>query len=157
MTLKAKTTWIVVADSGLAQFYSLHGSAAAPSIEPAAEAMVSGIHRHASDLKSDKPGRAFAGARSTTRAALEPHHDYHKGEKHEFMRAVAAALGRAFAARKFERLIVVAPERSIGELRAMFSPDVKAAVWREIAKDFAKLERRDLQARLARTLMETLP
>lgn len=157
MKNKPVKTWIAVADSASVQFYVLRRSAAECSIEPAAETMVSGIHRHAADLKSDKPGRVFAGAGSALRAAVEPRHDYRKLEKHDFICAVAAFLERAFTERKFERLVLVAPDRSLGELRSMLPDKVRATVWREIPKDFAKLGQQDLQVRLARILEEAAP
>lgn len=154
MRKKPVKTWIVVADSASAQFYALHESGAECSIEPVAETMVSGIHRHAADLKSDKPGRAFAGAGSAMRSALEPHHDYHKLEKHDFIRAIAMFLEHAFAEHKFERLILAAPDRSLGELRRELPDKVRAAVRYEIPKDLTKLERRDLRAHLEQTFKE---
>ena len=113
MTRKNKKTWVVVADGASAQFFQIREDANGRSLEPAASDMASGIHRHAADLKSDKPGRAFAGAGSSRRGAMEPHHDYHKLEKHEFVRAVTATLERAFEAHKFVRLVLVAPERRL--------------------------------------------
>lgn len=157
MNKKMKKTWIVVADGASAQFYMLRESNAGRSIEPAADIMTSGIHRHAADLKSDKPGRAFAGAGSVVRAAVEPHHDYHKLEKHNFAHAVAAFLEHAFGEHKFERLVLVAPDRSLGELRSELPDKVKAVVWREILKDLAWLGPQDLWARIAPALEEAAP
>ncbi len=157
MVRKTKKTWVVVADSAAAQFFQIHENASGRSLEPAASDMASGIHRHASDLKSDEPGRAFAGAGSSARSAMEPRHDYHKLEKHEFVRAVSASLEKAFEAHKFERLVLVAPVRSLGEFRKEFSPKLMAALWREIPKDVMKLGPQDLWARIGPALEEGPP
>ncbi len=157
MKRKAKKTWIVVADGASAQFFQIREDANGGGLEPAASDMASGIHRHASDLKSDEPGRAFAGAGSSARSAMEPHHDYHKLEKHEFVRAIAASLERAFDAHEFERLVLVAPERSLGEFRSELPPKLKAVVWHEIAKDITKLGPQDLWARIGPALREGPP
>ena len=154
MKRKTKKTWIAVADGASAQFYELHEGEADRSLEPAAETMIAGLHRHAGDLKSDKPGRVFAGARSPRRTAVEPHHDYHKLEKHDFVHAVAAFLDRAYDAHKFERLVLVVPDRSLGEFRSELSGKVKTVVWREIPKDVTKLGPQDLWARIGPALRE---
>lgn len=154
MTRKTKKTWIVVADSASAKFFQLREDANGRSLKPAASDMASGIHRHAADLKSDKPGRAFASAGSSARSAMEPHHDYHKLEKHEFVRTVAGFLERAFEAHKFERLVLVAPDRSLGEFRSELSSKLTAMLWREIPKDLTALGPQDLWAHLDPALEE---
>jgi len=155
MKRKTKKTWVVVADSTSAQFFQIRDDDSGRSLEPAAADMASGIHRHAADLKSDRPGRAFASAGSSLRGAMEPHHDYHKLEKHEFVRAVAAFLERSFGERKFERLVLVAPDRSLGEFRSELPPKLTAVLWREIPKDITKLGPQDLWAHIAPALTES--
>jgi protein required for attachment to host cells len=69
------------------------------------------------------------------RHALEPPHDYHKLEKHRFTAAVADVLHDGSESGAFDRLVVVAPRRSLGELRSLLSGRVKKQIDREIAKD----------------------
>lgn len=154
MKHKSKTTWIVVMDSTAAHFYLLRDEGAGRSLAVAAESMQSGLHRHASDLKSDAPGRGFAAAGATARHGMEPPHDYHKLEKHDFVHAVSGFLERAYDAHKFERLVLVAPERSLGELHGQLPGKVKKTVWQEVPKDLMKLGVQDLWARLAPLLEE---
>jgi len=157
MKIKTKPTWIVVMDSAVAHFYALRAGEAGPTIEKVDESIEAGLHRYASDLKSDKPGRGFAHAGTSARHAIEPAHDYHKLEKHDFVRAVAASLERAYDAHAFERLVLVAPARSLGELRSELRGKVKTTLWHEIPKDFVKLGVQDLWARLAPRLEEKAP
>ena len=75
---KRPRTWIVVADGARARFFtpSVDGRklvAARPADMVAPESL-----GHARDLKSDKPGRSHAAARTGARHALEPAHDPHK-------------------------------------------------------------------------------
>lgn len=150
-------TWIVVMDSSVARFYVLkHDVNGKRCIEASADTMESGLHRHAQDLKSDEPGRGFPAAGSAARHGMEPPHDYHKLEKHEFVRAIAAHLKSAQDANKFARLAVVAPARSLGELRGEMADTLTKVVWREIPKDFVKLNDHDLWARLEPELREEL-
>jgi len=157
MKHKAKETWIVVMDSAAAHFYLLPSDEAARSLDVAAESMQSSLHRHAADLKSDKPGRGFPGAGSSSRHGMEPPHDYHKLEKHEFVHAVSAYLEHAFDQHKFDRLVMVAPERCLGELRGELPGKVKKVLWREIPKDLMKLGGQELWLRLAPLLKEPAP
>lgn len=156
MKHKVKPTWIVVMDSSTARFYVLRQDEGGRRIEEAADAMESGLHRHSADVKSDRPGRGFRSGNSTARHAMEPPQDFHKLEKHDFVHAVAQKLRAAHDAHEFERLAVVAPERSLGELRNLLPDNVKNAVWREIAKDLVKLNDQELWARVAPALEEHL-
>ena len=155
--IKTQPTWIVVMDSAVAHFYALRAGEAGPTIEKADESIEAGLHRHASDLKSDKPGRGFAHAGTSSRHAMEPAHDYHKLEKHDFVRVVAASLERAYDAHAFERLVLVAPARSLGELRRELPDKVKNTLWHEIPKDLVKLGKQELWVRLAPMLEEKAP
>ena len=69
------------------------------------------------------------------RHAFEPPHDYHKLEKHRFMATLAEALDDACGRRAFDDLILVAPRRSLGELRGLLSKRVQGSVRQEVAKD----------------------
>lgn len=132
---KRPRTWIVVADGARARFFmpSDNGRklvAARPDDLVAPESL-----GHARDLKSDKPGRSHAAARTGARHALEPAHDPHKLEKHRFSAAVAKALDGASGRGEFDQLILVAPRRSLGELRGLLTARVRRAIGKEVAKD----------------------
>lgn len=152
-----KPTWVVVMDSSTAAFYALHhDDSGGRRIDPAAPDMDSNLHRHSADLKSDKPGSGFASAGSSVRHGMEPPHDFHKLEKHDFVHAVVHFLNGARNEHKFERLALVAPRRTIGELRHEFPDPLRKCVWREIDKDLVKLNAHDLWERLAPALVEEL-
>lgn len=135
MVTKRIRTWIVVADGARARFFTASDDGA--SLVPARTTdMVAPLSRRpARDLKSDKPGRSYSSSRSGVRHAFEPPHDYHKIEKHRFAAALAEALDEASGSKAFERLVLVAPHRSLGELHGLLSARVKRQVSQEIAKD----------------------
>jgi protein required for attachment to host cells len=85
---------------------------------------------------SDRPGRAFSsmgpGRSSVTQT------DWHKLEEHRFAVDVAAALERILRERKVEHLVVVAPPRTLADLRKAFRPEVKKKIIAEIDKDLTK-------------------
>jgi protein required for attachment to host cells len=132
---KRELTWIVVADGARARFFV--PSDDAKKLVPARNAdMVSPQSRgYSHDLKSDKPGRGYSSSRSGARHALEPPHDYHKLEKHRFSASLAAVLDAACERREFGQLVLVAPRRSLGELRTLMSQRVQRCILKEIPKD----------------------
>lgn len=128
-------TWIVVADGARARFFSPDKESAKLVATGPANLVAPASRQRPRDLKSDKPGRSFSASRSAVRHALEPPHDYHKLEKHRFMATLAQALDDACGRRAFNDLILVAPRRSLGELRDLLSKRVQGSVRQEVAKD----------------------
>jgi protein required for attachment to host cells len=139
----------VVTDSARARFF-VHRKGSAKLV-PARNADMVGLdsRRHARDLKSDKPGRSFSSARSGVRHALEPPHDYRKLEKHKFVASVVSTLGEARERKEFDRLIVVAPRRTLGELRSLMPQQVRDCLFQEVAKDLSNEPESRLWSRLA--------
>ena len=87
---------------------------------------------------------ALAGRRS----AVEPT-DWHDIEEHRFARKVAAAMEQMVRASKAKALIVVAPPKTLAELRNAFHPDVKACIVAEINKDLTKHPLGEIEKHLA--------
>ena len=86
---------------------------------------------------SDRPGRVSESAVAGRRSAIEPT-DWHDIEEHRFARTVAAAMEQAVRTSKVKALVVVAPPKTLAELRDAFHPDVKSCVVGEINKDLTK-------------------
>lgn len=128
-------TWVVVADGARARIFSPDKKLG--KLVPAGPSdLVSPASRQRTrDLKSDRPGRGFSSAHSGVRHAFEPPRDYHKLEKHRFMATLAGALEDACARGSFDDLILVAPRRSLGELRGLLAKPVLECVSHEVAKD----------------------
>lgn len=85
------------------------------------------------DIKTDAPGRAspgFGSARSTFEEA-----DFHQQEEDRFAADTAAMLSRHALENNFDNLIVIAPPRTLGELRKRYSKDVSDRLKGELAKD----------------------
>lgn len=152
MAKRPTKTWIVVADGARARFFRPDREAA--KLVPAGPADLAApqSRQRPRDLKSDKPGRSFSSARSGARHAFEPPHDYHKLEKHRFMAMLAEALDAACSRRDFDDLILVAPRRSLGELRGLLSKRVQERVRQEISKDLTNEPPSRLRRRLGPVL-----
>lgn len=86
---------------------------------------------------SDRPGRAFKRARTSRRTGMQTT-DWHDLEEHRFAQRVAAAMENLVRAREVKALVVVAPARTLAELRHAFHTDVKGRIIAEIDKELTK-------------------
>jgi protein required for attachment to host cells len=96
---------------------------------------------------SDQPGRMFSsvGAR---RSAVEEA-DWHVIEEQRFAHEVAAALQRIVRDCKVKALVVIAPPRTLAELRRAFHTEVKSRILAEIDKDLTKQPIYEIEKHLA--------
>ena len=154
MKPRRQRTLIVVADGAKARF--LKESEDHKKLVPAerADMLAPTARRPDRDLETDKPGRGFSTARDGRRAAFEPPHDSHKLEKHNFTARLAERLDKACSAKQFDRIVLVAPKRSLGELRTLLSARVRKAVSHEVAKDLTASTPTALRKALAEALPE---
>ncbi|MGZ9104730.1 MAG: baeRF12 domain-containing protein [Rhodoplanes sp.] len=99
------------------------------------------------DQGSDQPGRSFAsvGAR---RSAVEDT-DWHELEEQRFAHDIADALHRIVRDRKVKALVVIAPPRTLAELRRAFHAEVKSRIVAEIDKDLTKQPIYEIEKHLA--------
>jgi protein required for attachment to host cells len=86
---------------------------------------------------SDRPGRAFKRAGTNLRSGVEDT-DWHELAQHRFAQQVAAAMEKLVRERKVRALVVVAPPRTLADLRVAFHSDVKGRIVAEIGKDLTK-------------------
>lgn len=82
---------------------------------------------------TDRPGR-YMGADGASRSAVEQT-DWHRLAKERFAAQAADMLYRMAHAHAFEHLVVVAPPKALGDLRAAFHPEVATRIVAEVAKD----------------------
>lgn len=147
-----KRTLIVVADSARARF--LEPCEDGRKLVPASQLdLISPASRRPSRaLVTDKPGRGFRSAGSRVRHAYEQPHDLHKLEKHKFIESLARALDDICARREFDRLVLVLPSRSLGELRRLLSARVRRMISHEVPKDLTASTPTSLKRALAAVL-----
>ena len=81
---------------------------------------------------TDRPGRSIA-APGVARSAMEEV-DWHEIAKERFAGELAEALYRHAHASRFEKLIVIAPPKVLGNLRKAFHPEVTDRITAEIPK-----------------------
>ena len=135
---------IVIADGGHARFVrpaednGLHAFEAADSAT---------LHKHTSDLVSDRPGRSFESG-SPTRHAFTSRTDPHAQEKVRFTKAVAEMINESSAADDFNELVIVAPSTVLAELQDDLNLPTKAKLLGVLAKDLTKVPDHELQPHL---------
>ena len=96
---------------------------------------------------TDRPGRAFSSVGAGRSSVAQT--DWHKLEEHRFAGEVAATLGRIVRERGVEALVVVAPPRTLADLRKAFHPDVKRKIIAEVYKDLTKFPIDQIEKHLA--------
>lgn len=85
------------------------------------------------ELKSDAPGRAMNQVGGGQSTMDEP--DYHQIEEDRFARETAELLEKRVQQDGVGQLVVVAPPRTLGELRQHYGKAVEAKIVAEIDKD----------------------
>jgi len=144
---RESTTWIVVADGAKARILErqgVHGTLAPATGHCFAEAEARQPTR---DVGADRPGRVYESA-DAARHAMEPRVDWHRFAKEQFAGDVAAALEEAALKKLYGELILVAPPRTLGDLRQALGNHARALVAGEIAKDLTNLPDHELPAHL---------
>jgi protein required for attachment to host cells len=109
------------------------------------------VHGFSRDLKSDHPGRAFDTG-SGARHAMEPRHDPHRYEKEHFARQVAQVINDAARRKEFQRLVLVAPPKTLGDLRAELDDHARRLVVGEVPHDLIRTPLPELRHHLASVL-----
>ncbi len=147
--MKPTTTWILIADGARAHIFANHGPG--KGIEVVDGTAFSADHRPDRELMSDKPGRSFESVGST-RHAIQPHSDPHRELKRAFSERLAAMLDKKLSEKAYDRVILVAPPVTLGDLRSALSANVKAVVYAELDKDLTKTPVHELPGHLGAVL-----
>jgi protein required for attachment to host cells len=132
MTTIPHGAWIAVADGAKALVLRNDGEADIPNFTTL-DVFENSRSVPTSQMGSDRPGRTHASA-GTHRSSVGQT-DWHELEELRFARRVGEALEKHCLAGDFKQLIVVAPARTLAELRKHFSPRLKDAIIAEIDKD----------------------
>jgi protein required for attachment to host cells len=144
--MKQIRTWVLIADAARARVFETRGRGTGLT---AVEDMALDAELAPSrEIGSDRPGRSFESVGSA-RHAMESPSDPHREQKRQFARRIADALETRQAAKGFDRLVVVAPAVTMGDLRAALPDKVKAAVSAEVVADLTNTPVSELPAHLA--------
>jgi protein required for attachment to host cells len=139
--------WVLVADSNLARFYKKTGS----QIELIGEAEPAQASIEA-EINNKTMGRMVSAAGSTVYHKFEPHMEEARQDEIQFSRQISNFLEEAEAADTFDRLIVIAAPRTLGDLRSNFNKPLKSRIVAEVDKDLTKLKDKDLEQALEKII-----
>lgn len=148
---KKTVTWVVLADGARARIIAQDGPGAELTSVYEEEDVKAKLPGR--EINADRPGRTFdSGGRGDAAAqgrhAYEPPTDPRWKEQADFIRSVAELLEDAAHQGSFERLVLIAPPKALGELRASLSKNVSRMVCAELPKDLVAVSIHELPERL---------
>jgi protein required for attachment to host cells len=103
------------------------------------------------DLLSDRPGRVQESG-APTRHAIELPSDPHREQKRAFAKMLASRLDQELDTKSFDRLVVVAPPTTLGDLREYFSKRLASTIRAEVTKDLTKTPDSEVMEHLGEAL-----
>ncbi len=144
--IKKTVTWYLIADGARGRVFTNDGPG--KGIHPAIEEEFT-IDRPepTHDIVSDREGRA-AGPAGGAGHAMTPVTDPHEHEETEFLRHMAARIGEFGQKNRYDRLVIVAAPRALGDLRTLLPRAARDKVSGELDKDLTRLSEADLAKHL---------
>ncbi len=128
-------SFVLVADGKKSLFFRNQGDGDFPNL------IVERKDGHADpkdrEIKSDAPGRAFASAGGGRSAYEET--DFHQQGEDRFAADTAEMLKARALRNEYDALVVVAPPRTLGELRKHYHKEVEKRLVGEVPKDLVNL------------------
>lgn len=143
--MKPTRTWIVIADGANARVFESHGPA--QRLAPVESMTMSGDHRANHEILADRPSRTHESV-GPARHAIEPLRDAHRDLKRSFAQHVVDTLDARIATKSFDRFVLVAPPKTLGDLRSALTPALRSALHAEVAKDLVKTPQIEIAAHL---------
>lgn len=139
--MKPIRTWILIANSA-------HGRVVQNDGPGHGLSEVKGLdfnrdHAPVSASVADKQGRSFD-SHGTGRHAMEPATSPERIDERKFVADIAEVLENKRQEDAYDRLILIASPRTLGDIRAALSDHVAKLVYSEIAKDLTHISVHDL-------------
>lgn len=138
--------WVLVGDGRRALLFQNHGDASLLDLR-VVETRVDD-NPATSEQGTDKPGRSFA-SRGGVRSAVEDA-DWHEIEEERFARAMAERINKAAELGEFSEIVIVAPPRTLGEIRKELTGKAQRKVVGELAKDLTRHPLKEIEKALTR-------
>lgn len=137
-------TWVVVADGTRARLFNRHKNRTLEEFDT----LLSPAHRlHEGDLVTDREGRDYDGG-TTGRHGMGTRNTAKDHEMTVFAKRLAGRLQEGRNAGELERLVLVAPPKFLGQIRAQLNPAVADLVALTIDKELTTLPVDKLQNHL---------
>jgi protein required for attachment to host cells len=128
-------TWVLVGDGRKALVFRNAGDAEIPNLKTI-DVFKQNRPSHTADIGTDKPGRT--NPRTTTGHSAYEQADWHEIEELRFADRMAEVLTEREQAHAFKKLVIVAPPKTLAELRRALPDNVKRHIIAEVDKDLTK-------------------
>lgn len=141
-----KTVWILVCDSARGRLFESHGANLAwKVIEVVGHAE---SRSKASDLVSDHLGQRSSQGLSSHHSALTPASSPKENERRHFVHSLVTTLDQALRAKRFDRLVLVAPPHVLGMLKKDLTAELHKHLVATVDKDLTHVDATELAQRL---------
>ncbi len=146
-------TWIVIADGEKFLLLRNAGDEKYINLEIVDHEADSNAAAH--ELSTDRPGRRYDATRDVTgrgrawgKSAMEET-DWHRVAEERFAKTVAANLREWASAGRFEKLVIIADPRTLGQLRNAYDDVLRSVILTEIDKDLTNLPLDKIESTIA--------
>lgn len=147
-----RITWVAVADGEKSIILRNVDSDSRPDLRVmAAEEIDNPPDREQS---AGRPGRMNDGRAGGVRKSSFEETDFHRLAKTQFARNFVARLNHAAKSNAFDRVIIIAPAATLGEMRAHYGHDLTQRVAAEIDKDLTNHPVEDIEKAVAKGLSQ---
>ena len=143
-----KTTWAAIADGARSLILVNQGTDAAPQLSLLAKDELD--NPPAREQISDRPGR-LSDSGSGRKSATEQT-DWHQVSEDRFVADLAGRLSKSAERAEFDRLILAAPPKVLGQLRAALSRQAAERVVAEIHSDLTKHPVDEIERHIAKAM-----
>lgn len=134
--MKAKITWILIADGAQARVLENDGPGKGLTAVKGLKFSQEPLKNQ--DIVTDRPGRSFSSV-GHGRSAYEPEVSPVDQREAKFVSTVAAELEEHHRAGDFDRLVIAADPTSLGTIRGLLSKALQEAVVAELPKDLTNI------------------
>jgi len=149
--VKPPVTWILVADGSGAHIYTR------ANVEKGSQMDENARRRHPDEAFIRElvlvPGMELKTESAHHMSGLQG--DAREEIKQHFIKMIAARLNEALSQKSFDKLVLVAPPKMLGELREFLAPAVKKRVAAEMPKDLTHYEGEELLQHLKDSGLES--
>jgi protein required for attachment to host cells len=135
--MKAKVTWIVIADGNQAKVFEHDGPG--KGLRALKDLSFEQEPLKAQEIMADKPGRSFASSAPGSRSSMESSSDPVAVRERRFIEKLADMLNLQQREGKFDRLVIAAAPAALGDIRPALSDGVKETILAEMPKDLTNI------------------
>lgn len=143
---KTPRTWVMVIDQHIARIFEKNGKV----LEAIGEASPDPVTE--TGITNKSVGRVVSSSGQSTHHKYELHMNESRQQRLSFVEQISDWLDRAVWQDAFDRIILVAAPKTLGDLRKVLKRQVHARVIAEINKDLTKLDIRALQEELKKVV-----